>query len=256
MTRDRDDRVGITGSVGFSVAAEERAPIRVSRVSENPERPGSAAPLRLSAYVMVACAQQRQKWSKPADPTHRAAPGSRPFSESRAKPSAERVKLLCRREWAARLQGALALKQASLLGAAGTVGAAPNVAQSSTHGPTAAERLRLGHLAADFMDFYGLPGLSVAVGSRGAPVYVEAFGLADKESQEALTTDHRFRIASVTKPITSAGVLLLMEAGKLRRGDHVFGPNSILGEEFPTPAGRQAIEAITVDHLLTHTAGG
>jgi CubicO group peptidase (beta-lactamase class C family) len=111
-------------------------------------------------------------------------------------------------------------------------------------------------MAADFMDFYESPGLSVAIGSKGEPVYVEAFGFADKESQEALTTQHRFRIASVTKPITSAGVLLLMEAGKLRLGDHVFGPNSILGEEFPTPAGRQEIEAITVDHLLTHTAGG
>ena len=62
--------------------------------------------------------------------------------------------------------------------------------------------------------------------------------------------------ASVTKPITSAGVLLLMEAGKLRLGDHIFGPDSILGEEYKTPPGRQEIEGITVDHLLTHTAGG
>jgi CubicO group peptidase (beta-lactamase class C family) len=147
--------------------------------------------------------------------------------------------------------------QASLLGAAaGTFGPPLNAAPSSTRGPTAAERDRLAHLAADFMDFYESPGLSVAIGSSGAPVYVEAFGFADKESQEALTTDHRFRIASVTKPITSAGVLLLMEAGKLRLEDHVFGPNSILGDDFPTPAGRQDIEAITVDNLLTHTAGG
>jgi CubicO group peptidase (beta-lactamase class C family) len=111
--------------------------------------------------------------------------------------------------------------QASLLGAAGIFGPALNAAPSSTHGPTAAERERLAHLAADFMDFYESPGLSVAIGSSGAPVYVEAFGFADKESQEALTTDHRFRIASVTKPITSAGVLRLMEAGKLRLGDHL-----------------------------------
>jgi CubicO group peptidase (beta-lactamase class C family) len=142
-----------------------------------------------------------------------------------------------------------------LLGVAGILGAGPTLAQS-TQGPTSAERQRLAHLAADFRDFYESPGLSVAIGSKGEPVYVEAFGFAETESQEALTTQHRFRIASVTKPITSAGVLLLMEAGKLRLGDHIFGPNSILGEEYKTPPGRQDIEAITVDQLLTHTAGG
>ena len=144
----------------------------------------------------------------------------------------------------------------SLLGAVGILGTGPDVAQSPTQGPTSAERQRLAHLAADFMDVYESPGLSVAIGSRGEPVYVEAFGFADKESEETLTTQHRFRIASVTKPITSAGVLLLMEGGKLRLGDHIFGANSILGEEYRTPPGREDIEAITVDHLLTHTAGG
>jgi CubicO group peptidase (beta-lactamase class C family) len=144
----------------------------------------------------------------------------------------------------------------SLIGVAGVLGTGPDVAQSPPQGPTSAERQRLAHLAADFMDFYESPGLSVAIGSRGEPVYIEAFGFADEESQEALTTQHRFRIASVTKPVTSAGVLLLMEAGKLSLGDRIFGPNSILGEEYKTPPGRQEIEAITVDHLLTHTAGG
>jgi CubicO group peptidase (beta-lactamase class C family) len=146
--------------------------------------------------------------------------------------------------------------QGSLLGVAGILGTGPTVAQSPTQGPTSAERQRLAHLAADFMDFYESPGLSVAIGSKGEPVYVEAFGFADKESQETLTTQHRFRIASVTKPITSVGVLLLMEIAKLHLGDHVFGPNSVLGEEYKTPSGRQDREAITVDHLLTHTAGG
>ena len=87
------------------------------------------------------------------------------------------------------------------------------------------------------MDFLKSPGLSIAIGSRGEPVYAEAFGFADKESQETLTTQHRFRIASVTKPITSVGVLLLMEAGKLSLGDHIFGQNSILGEEYRNSPG-------------------
>jgi CubicO group peptidase (beta-lactamase class C family) len=146
--------------------------------------------------------------------------------------------------------------QASLLGAAGVLGAMPTAAQSAPTGPTPAERERLAHLAADLMDRYEAPGLSVAIAAKGAPVYVEAFGFADKERQETLTTQHRFRIASVTKPITSAGILLLMQAGRLHLTDHVFGPNSILGDEYKTLPNRQDIERITIEHLLTHTSGG
>ena len=146
--------------------------------------------------------------------------------------------------------------QASLLGVAGVLRAMPMAAQSLAAGPTPAERERLAHLAADLMDWYEAPGLSVAIATKREPVYVEAFGFADKERQETLTTQHRFRIASVTKPITSAGILLLMQAGRLRLTDHVFGPNSILGDEYKTPPNRQDIERITIEHLLTHTSGG
>ena len=111
-------------------------------------------------------------------------------------------------------------------------------------------------MAADVMDWCEAPGLSVAIARKGEPVYVEAFGFADKERQETLTKRHRFRIASVTKPITSAGILLLMQSGRLRLTDHVFGPNSILGDEYKTPSERQEIEKIRVEHLLTHTSGG
>jgi len=145
--------------------------------------------------------------------------------------------------------------QTSLLGVAGMLRTTPTTAQSPPAGPTAAERARLAHLAADLMDWYEAPGLSVAIATKGEPVYVEAFGFADNERQEALTTRHRFRIASVTKPITSAGILLLMQAGKLRLTDHIFGANSILGDEYQTPPNRQDIEKITVEHLLTHVRG-
>jgi CubicO group peptidase (beta-lactamase class C family) len=146
--------------------------------------------------------------------------------------------------------------QASLLGVAGMLRAMPTAAQSPPAGPTPTERERLAHLAADLMDWYEAPGLSVAIATKGEPVYVEALGFADKERQETLTTQHRFRIASVTKPITSAGILLLMQADRLRLTDHVFGPNSILGDEYKTPPNRQDIERITIEHLLTHTSGG
>ncbi|HWO38039.1 MAG TPA: serine hydrolase domain-containing protein [Candidatus Acidoferrum sp.] len=112
-------------------------------------------------------------------------------------------------------------------------------------------------MAAAFMEAYEVPGLSVAIAIKGKPAYVEAFGVADREAGEALTPQHRFRIASISKPITSTGIFTLFEAGKLQLDSHVFGPDSILGGDYPTPLQhRSNIEQITIEHLLTHTTGG
>jgi CubicO group peptidase (beta-lactamase class C family) len=148
--------------------------------------------------------------------------------------------------------------QSSLLCAAGMVsGSAPALAQESALSPTADERERLARLAAAFMETYEVPGLSVAIAIKGKPAYVEAFGVADREAGEALTPQHRFRIASISKPITSTGIFTLIEAGKLQLDSHVFGPDSILGDDYPTPLQhRSNIEQITIEHLLTHTTGG
>jgi CubicO group peptidase (beta-lactamase class C family) len=147
--------------------------------------------------------------------------------------------------------------QGSLLCTAGMAyGSTPALAQEFAGPPTSDERNRLGRLAANFMDTYDVPGLSVAISIKGKPAFVEAFGVADRETGEALTPQHRFRIASVTKPVTSTGIFTLIEAGKLKLESHIFGPNSILGDDYPTPPNRSIIEQITIEHLLTHTTGG
>jgi len=65
-----------------------------------------------------------------------------------------------------------------------------------------------------------------------------------------------FRIASVTKPITSSAILDLVEIGRLKLEDRVFGRGALLGTHFGRmPYGRH-IEEITIEHLLTHTCGG
>jgi CubicO group peptidase (beta-lactamase class C family) len=148
------------------------------------------------------------------------------------------------------------LIRGSLLCGAAAVGSTPLLAQQAVAEPTPTERARMAQLAADFMDSYDVPGLSVAISISGQDVYTQAFGYADKDSGEALTPGHRFRIASITKPMTSVGIFLLIEAGRLALGSRVFGPDSILGQDYPTPADRGAIEQITLAHLLTHTAGG
>src|SRR5262249_11010754 len=107
--------------------------------------------------------------------------------------------------------------QGSLLCAAGLVPRrAPALAQQSVVQPSPDERGKMARLAAGFMETYSVPGLSVAIAVKGKLAYAEAFGLAYRETGEALTPQHRFRIASVSKPITSAGIFTLIEAGKLR----------------------------------------
>ena len=118
------------------------------------------------------------------------------------------------------------------------------------------ERTAMQSVAEAFMAKFGVPGLSVAIARQGAIVYNEAFGLADREQGQALTPSNLFRIASVSKPITSVGIFKLVEKGKINLQDTVFGTGGILGDDYGTPPYRTYIREVTVDHLLTHSAGG
>ena len=73
----------------------------------------------------------------------------------------------------------------------------------------------------------GLPGASIAIAKDGAVVLAHAQGVADQRSGEALTPAHRFRVASHSKTFTTAGILRLVDAGRLRlderAGTHVPG---------------------------------
>jgi CubicO group peptidase (beta-lactamase class C family) len=113
---------------------------------------------------------------------------------------------------------------------------------------TADQQADLAVLAEGFMDTYGVPGLAVAFARGGAIVCSEAFGVADLETGERLGTSHRFRIASVSKPITATAIFLLAERGRLKLDDRVLGKDGILG--LPGPGD------VTVRHLLNHTSGG
>jgi CubicO group peptidase (beta-lactamase class C family) len=130
---------------------------------------------------------------------------------------------------------------------------APNAGE--TPEPTAAERAAMADLAGSFMQQYDVPGLSVTVGRAGMLAYQDAFGFADREQREALDPAHLFRIASVSKTITSVTIFSLIEQDRLRLDDKVFGPGAILGTDYG-PARDPQVGKITLEHLLTHTAGG
>ncbi|MGA3000121.1 MAG: serine hydrolase domain-containing protein [Acetobacteraceae bacterium] len=121
---------------------------------------------------------------------------------------------------------------------------------------TEAERAAMAEAATGFMIRYAVPGLSVAIARAGKLAYAEAFGLADREAGEKLTPAHRFRIASVTKPITSAAIFTLIEQGRLHLGDRISGQGGILGIDYGGPPYNPYVGQITVEQLLTHTGGG
>ncbi|HWA26101.1 MAG TPA: serine hydrolase domain-containing protein [Lacunisphaera sp.] len=120
---------------------------------------------------------------------------------------------------------------------------------------TAEQRTTMATMAQEFMDKFKVPGLSVAIGHRGQMLYEQGFGYADTKKGEEVTPDHLFRIASVSKPITSVAIFTLVERGQLRLEDHVFGPDGLL--HFGNAESlSDRVKAIKIYHLLNHTGGG
>jgi CubicO group peptidase (beta-lactamase class C family) len=113
-----------------------------------------------------------------------------------------------------------------------------------------------------FMKDYNVPGLSFAIVKNESSLLTGAYGYADQSTGEKVTPQHRFRIASLSKPITAIAIMQLIEQGKLKLSDRVFGKNGTLGTLYGTPPykpdseNKLSIENITVEHLLTHLAGG
>jgi CubicO group peptidase (beta-lactamase class C family) len=156
------------------------------------------------------------------------------------------------------------LTRRELLGAAvafgvsaGIVGRAlPAWAARTATSPTPNEQAAMAQLVQSFMSEYNVPGLSIAISEFGTPVYSKAFGVAETTGDTTLTTDHRFRIASVSKPITSTAIFQLIEKRKLSLNDHVFGPGAVLGATYGRPPYKKWVRDIRIWHLLTHTCGG
>jgi CubicO group peptidase (beta-lactamase class C family) len=106
-----------------------------------------------------------------------------------------------------------------------------------------------------YLDTYQVPGAAIAITKDGRLVYASGFGQANQSTGEEASATSLFRIASVSKPITSVAIMKLVEANKLSLDDKVFGPGSILGSKYSTPSGNKKIEKITVRHLLQHSSG-
>src|SRR5229473_312050 len=108
-----------------------------------------------------------------------------------------------------------------------------------------------------------VPGVVAMAGTRDGVIYQGAFGRRKLPDGAAMTADTVFWIASMTKAITSAAAMQLVERGKLALDQPIAG----LLPELATPQVLEGVDAdgepklrparrpITLRHLITHTAG-
>jgi methyl acetate hydrolase len=148
---------------------------------------------------------------------------------------------------------------ARLLVIATAVAAAVSNAPAQTMGRAAVDAVLSGAVARG-----EIPGVAAIAATRSGVIYQGAFGVADLPSRRPLQHDAIFRIASMTKPVTSTALMQLVEADRLRIDDpaakylpELADPKVF--ERFDARSGaytlRPAKTPITVRHLLTHTAG-
>ena len=112
------------------------------------------------------------------------------------------------------------------------------------------------NLMTSFMQTHKIPGGSLAVVRNGKIVYARGFGYADPTTRKPVQPTSLFRIASLSKPITSAAIMKLVDSGKLRLDDRVA---DILTPDILKPLEKGKIDPrwrkVTVRHLMRHTGG-
>ena len=109
-----------------------------------------------------------------------------------------------------------------------------------------------------------IPGAVVLVGNEDNIIFEKAYGIKNPETNEKYNTDDIFRIASMTKAITSIGILKLWEEGKIGLDDPIdkyipkFENIEILesfNDEDTSYTSKISTKKITIRQLLTHTSG-
>jgi len=160
----------------------------------------------------------------------------------------------------------LALTAASTLVAASALPQAPPALPASTPAAAGMSMERLDHMRDFFrgeVEKNVAAGYVILVARGGKLVYSATIGMRDRARQRPMTLDTRFRIASMSKPITSAAVLMLYEEGRFHLDDPVsrFLPEFANERVFTGVDAQGALttesanEPITIRHLLTHTSG-
>ena len=99
-----------------------------------------------------------------------------------------------------------------------------------------------------------MKGASLAIMRNDSLLYAKGYGWADEEKEQKMEPGNILRMASVSKLITAAGIMVLQDKGMLSIKDTVFGPTGILNDTIYKFRDRN-YKKITVEHLLRHQAG-
>jgi methyl acetate hydrolase len=118
-------------------------------------------------------------------------------------------------------------------------------------------------LMASAVEAADVPGAAMLVADRDGVLFAEAFGRRGVADNTPMTLDSLFWLASMTKAVTSAAAMQLVERGLLELDAPISAllpelgkPQVLMGfDANGTPRLRPAARPITLRHLLTHTAG-
>jgi CubicO group peptidase (beta-lactamase class C family) len=147
---------------------------------------------------------------------------------------------------------------------AATIAAQSPSAPAQAPGLTVAAKAALTQQMTDAVSRGDAPGIAEIVVNRDGVLFEGAAGKLDVAKGTPMPTNAIFNIASMTKPVTSVAIMMLMEAGKLKLDDPVSkyldGYNALqvitkFNEKDATYETRPAKKAITIRQLLAHTSG-
>jgi CubicO group peptidase (beta-lactamase class C family) len=143
----------------------------------------------------------------------------------------------------------------------------PRAARPEDVGLSSARLERISAILRDHVDRKHIAGAVALIARNGKVAYLETIGMADVEAQKPMAPDTIFRIASMTKPITSLAAMMLYEDGQFLLTDPVskflpdfkdpkVGIPPAPGSPADTPYTLvPAKREITIKDLLTHTSG-
>lgn len=107
-----------------------------------------------------------------------------------------------------------------------------------------------------YMRKWAIKGASLAISRNDSLLYAKGYGWADEELGIEMQPSHIMRMASVSKLITAAGIMVLQDRDSLNIKDTVFGPSGILKDSpFAGVIKDRNYSKITVEHLLRHQGG-
>lgn len=91
-----------------------------------------------------------------------------------------------------------------------------------------------------------VPGLSVAVADKSGIIWADAFGFADLENNVVMTTQHKLRVGSISKPMAAAAMMRLAERGQINIDEPVAKSVVYWPKHLPQ---------ISLRQIASHTSG-